>query len=905
MEIKIILIIFILFPLTFQESKIYSSINNDKNNTKVILKHLLENYEESEPIKGGLANLVIKMLSYAYNDIIENNYIDLENEDNTKCIYQGLIEQLDDGDLFDTCITGSGKSLNDFGNEFECDTSYQSKAHYFTIHFSLRNSSYLTSDEDTIFMDFLDQHYFYLGLCVPKQCKDAIKSLIKNEAFLEILHKKGSLSNFKVYFKDELNTTNKEKFYWLYKFTIHLYIFIIILKIFIGIVRIIVMNKGYAIFYAKKYKKKEKNLSIAPNLEEENIMKEKQNEVKKDNNSSSLSLNYNESNSATLLAYNEIINRSILSDEVNLYNPFSDKEKNYPLYLKLLKIMDFFDNVNILSLLSNKYYNSIQIKRFYLIRFVLMIMSIVYQLVYSQMDLPYRNFVKYDFYTSVGFIFIKLCINASTFWITLDAVIIGYKIMAFMKKEITLSKNGSLKFFSFFKFLLLVIPKFLVFFFAFVYLHIFSSKLTFHLCEKNKVYSSFLYYNDTIQQRTFSIRQTENNFRNILKNFVPFKLNYIDFFKTVEKQKDIKLTSCRNNSNSDNTNNDDCTNRYTDSFTFDATGYELPSPFLTNTELFVNVYLNEFYLTVLMLFISYFSYLLHNKIFDYIILIINIILYYLPLLDLNKHAEIKKGEILNYTLRYVLGQNYTEKYTHYFINFFYFGFLIGVMKFYYDEHLFYYNQKKRNFQKIKLPFEFCEKIIMGINKIKFIYKRLIMIFIIIILLLFSSSFFLIQAFGNKENNDYVLEKIIDENNNINYKIYYLFLYEKNLCGIFFFIFLMIFIVYPKKTNIIKLAERKGFIIIERISFCFYCSFSYLIYAQFCVFIITLQLSYMNLFLNTLGMFLIIVTFSLFNTAVFELPLRQLIKSFMNKNLEQKFTYYYENYRKRIQSKKEK
>ena len=49
---------------------------------------------------------------------------------------------------------------------------------------------------------------------------------------------------------------------------------------------------------------------------------------------------------------------------------------------------------------------------------------------------------------------------------------------------------------------------------------------------------------------------------------------------------------------------------------------------------------------------------------------------------------------------------------------------------------------------------------------------------------------------------------------------------------------------------------------------------------------------MNLFLNTLGMFLIIFTFTLFNTTLIELPLRQVIKSYMNKDLESKFEEYY-------------
>ena len=86
-----------------------------------------------------------------------------------------------------------------------------------------------------------------------------------------------------------------------------------------------------------------------------------------------------------------------------------------------------------------------------------------------------------------------------------------------------------------------------------------------------------------------------------------------------------------------------------------------------------------------------------------------------------------------------------------------------------------------------------------------------------------------------------------------------------------------YICLPKNTYIMKIAESTTFVIIERISFCFYTSFSYLIYAQFCVFIISIQMSYSNLFFNTVGMFFIIFIFSLMNTALLELPFRQLIK----------------------------
>ena len=203
------------------------------------------------------------------------------------------------------------------------------------------------------------------------------------------------------------------------------------------------------------------------------------------------------------------------------------------------------------------------------------------------------------------------------------------------------------------------------------------------------------------------------------------------------------------------------------------------------------------------------------------------------------------------------------------------------MKFYLDENLF--NQKKRKHEKedLKLGFEFCQKTIIFLNKIKLRYKRIFLLLSLLALVLISSSFYFIQL-SSSEDFKYEMTD----------SLYYLFIYEKNFCGIFFFTFLIMFILYPKNTNIIELSETNGFIILERISFVFFCSFKYLIYSQFCVFIIYIKISYMNLLLNTFGMFLIIFGFSVLTTTLIELPLRHLVKSFMNRNFEKKFEIYY-------------
>ena len=229
------------------------------------------------------------------------------------------------------------------------------------------------------------------------------------------------------------------------------------------------------------------------------------------------------------------------------------------------------------------------------------------------------------------------------------------------------------------------------------------------------------------------------------------------------------------------------------------------------------------------------------------------------------------------------------------------------MKFYHDENLLEHNKKNIDIQPIKMPFEFCKNIITTINKLKFMFKRTILIISCFILLLISLSFNIFQISVEREEKKAESEgkekkqSSSDLNFIITGSIKFLFLYEKNLCGFFFFIVLIMFIVYPKRANIIKLAERDGFILFERLSFSFYCSFCYLIYAQFAIFIIYLQISYMNLFLNTLGMLLITLIFSLFNTALFELPLRQLIKSFMNRNIEDRFERIYNNYKEKEDS----
>ena len=856
-----------------------SKYNEIKEQIVSKIRKLAQENEE-EPLLGSPISLIIEFVTYVTGFLDRYSYVDLKNENIEECLYEGIVENLNNKPLLETCIRGSGKSLNDFGNEFECESSFQSEAEYFTLHFYLENTSTLTSKEDAFYIDFVEQHFFYIGLCIPKKCRNAVKYLLNNTQTLDLLYGEGRLSNFTYKYKDDIqnNLTKGVVHYLLMAFT-----YLSLAKLIIGIGRIIAINKGYQSL-AKNKIEIGQLINDGKKSDDENKNEEKENNSRKESSLLKMTLNDQSNNFSEI--YNKKINGSFNSnDNLDLYNPFNDNIKKIPFYWRIIKMVDFFDNINILIQLSNKYYNSHNIKSLYLIRLVIMMMSIIYQLVYSQMELPYRGIIYDTFYKFPIFIFIKLCTNASTFWITLDALIIGYKVMTFIKKEVNLSKNDSLNFFNLLKILLLVIPKFVIFILSYICFHLYASELTLEICSRNNVYSSYLYYQDLIQSKTYTAKEGRS-IEGIKKFFIPFYINYLDFLQNITKKKNETV-----NFNSTTIIGNNLTYNYK-FYKFEKSDFEVPSPFLTNTSLFVNVYLNEFYLLIIMILIAYFSYILRKKIFDLVILIINIFLFFLPIFDLNKH-QIKEKQ--KYTLRYILGQNYTEKYTHYFINFFYFGFMIGVMKFYHDENKFR-KKSKDKIAPIHLPFELYRNIIAFVDKLKFYCKRIILW--LSILFLFILSFFSYYKMYSefKDDKDDKDDKdsyiIIDYEKKLFYKF---FLFEKNLNGIFFFIFLIIYITYPKNKNIIKLAETQGFIILERISFNFYCCFSYIIYAQFSIFIIYFQVSYLNIFLNTLGMFLIICSVSILNTTFFELPLRQLIKSLMNKDVEKKLENKFRNY----------
>ena len=859
----------------------FENMEKYPNTEKLIKMRNLLSQEETKDKGSKVPALLFELFDSVAFLVYKNNltYL-LNNEKVETCFFDGILENIKKKELVDIYIQGSGKSMSDFGNEFICDYKVRRNVSYMSLHFYIGTDYYLTDAEK-----FFEQNYFYIGLCLPRKCMDAVEYLIRDENVTKITHKVG-LSNYKLYVNEKVDIMF-DKLNAFYRWFIIVYAILNILKLLISIFRVTILNKGYEVFYSDKYGKLEEILDekMEPKLEEkieekleatrtqsfsginegnENLINDNNNindesDIKRLSTKDSGRSSVKNMDIATF--YNKVINENIISEEENLYNPFKSKEKKFPTYLKIIKLFDLFDNLYLLTSYSNRDYNSKNMTIFYLLRFLIMPMNVIHQIMYTQIYFPTKNYYNIEFYSSPLFVFIKFCINAPTFWITIDAILFGYKLMGYLKKEIKLSNGLDATYKSFLKFLLLIFPRFFGFIFAYLLLHLYSNRLSFELAKSSKVYSNYLYYNDTVQQMQYTLRNNEGP-SDFFKQFIPFRLNYIDFIENV--------TIFKTEDTEDNNRN----------FTSDVSGYEIPSPFLTNTELFVNVFFNEFYLVLLMLLITYISYRLKSYILDLIILIINVILYIFPAIPAFNPF---KGDIENqdYTLKYVLGQNYTEKYTHYFINFFYFGFIIGVMKFYLEQNYYETRKKKPLFSNIVLPFQFCKKVIIKINTLKLYIKRIILWSCVFFLFLIASSFTIIE--GRHFSFDKRIELV-----KIRGITKFLFFYEKNLSGIFYFVSLLMYISYPKSTFINKISNSGLFILTERISYCFFCAFSYVVSAQFCVFIMNMQVSFANIMFNTIGIFVITFGFSVITTAFIEFPVRRMTKAFMNKNLEKRF-----------------
>ena len=734
-----------------------------------------------------------------------------------------------------------GKNFNNMGDETECINTLRNTTF---IMMNLYNITSIRSTKSDLY-DFLEITNSSLGICIMDLCEETFyryaKIVVK---FLNVYARQNDtkdqvtfIVNSKKNFNYTHNVKNSDKLETSQMKMIIIYIFMVffVLKMIAGILRIIFIPKGYGKYLLEKMSKSKINIAINDVDEKSSFSKKRK------------------------------IKASITNEENQKeYNPLFDFTDKLPIYIKIFKAFDIWDDLYYLSSKRNKYFNDIGLDVINFNR-TIVIFFLVFSRTYSTfITLPTSEIINETFFKNWLNIFYRLSNNAFTCWIFLEGAHTTYKLLCFITTEMFIyyakdhknKQNFNLRLLVIYgKFLLLLLPKFIEFF-----------------C----VYYMF-YYN-------------AEDFSSLSSNKATFYHIMTYLFK-----KDIK---CKSFSTLFNFN-----------FTFNFQDYN------TCYE-FIFVYFNMFLSIILSMIFIYFFFLIKKPVFEIIIMLLNIGYFLASVTFIDDPRNQENGKLLEY---HIIGQTYTNKVFHSFIGCFHLGLIVGFLlfnldgtknrlnKLIYENYLNYFsgnnnnnNMSKNvkdnvlleeslsdntysdtdiltrlqsfsstisssNYQIPYYPLLYMNKIVKWFKKKSFSTKVILILLCLLFFILLSLSFILILAQAN--NFDITITRPIK----------YLFMYEKPIFILAFFFLNVVMITLPKKGVLRDMMNSRIVIFVSRIGFLLSCCVYAFTYFSFLVSNLKVKLFVPTIMVMSFGNFLFICIECFFIYSFIELPLAILIK----------------------------
>lgn len=271
---------------------------------------------------------------------------------------------------------------------------------------------------------------------------------------------------------------------------------------------------------------------------------------------------------------------------------------------------------------------------------------------------------------------------------------------------------------------------------------------------------------------------------------------------------------------------------------------------------YLNVYMNEFYCFIIVLFVFYISFKLRSKIYDDIILLI---------LFINcgvTYFEIESFSLEENTFLFVLGQNYTYRNIYLFINIYLMGIFVGLCYFYHNDML---SKSPLCSMEAELPFNFCFWIANNCDRMAYGYKCLCLAVFSALMLLLSFSC-TIKVYLNKSLTfkTQLFDRLLDN-------------YEKTIFAFVFCWLLLFLLIHPKDTSFKHMIHSNIFVPLSRITTVFYCTCKMIIYISITAFNFKINLSYYDFFFAAIGLFILNILVSMVITIIYEMPVRIIIK----------------------------
>ena len=705
-----------------------------------------------------------------------------------------------------------GKGFNDLGDEIECREALNNGT-YIIVDIK---TSYMTNKYEKRLIEFLNINHYTLGACITEECKEPFLNLIntlvnfQDKAMdydnLNITNGTNS-TNASILFEEKEDISDKNSTFII----ISLLTFYVIFKIIIGIIRLIYIPKGYEKYVSKIIRKNEERTSSTDSEEK-------------------------------LIKYSAKKVNSVEDLDSMIYDPKYDLSEKFPLYLRIFRFFDFFNDVMYLSTRINRYYNDKGLETLNFVRTIVLYFLVFCNTFTSLFKLPSRDILNQKFFTSKRVLIYRLSTHSITCWIFLEAAYNSYKFMQFIKAEmfehykkykINSNKNLPLRLLKIFgKFIFHFIPK--IFMFLFCY---------------------FFFYYDIIR----------------FKSWFKSKITY-EYITEKVIAKDIEC-------------NDKPFVIFYKFFTFKT---KLPSYVCYD---FTYVYFNILFCTLVFMFLLYIVLLIQNYLFEIILIIINIILF-IGLMyvvdDDNLYTKFEGTDENRYGYYHFRGQEYTNKFAYLSLGIYHLGFIIGILFFNY-ENLKKPNIKNKNNNNINIinyklsyyPLSFLNKCLIWIHKLNAIIKLLLIIFMIILMIPLSLLF---RTFSDKKDENYDEEED-NRDDNVLIKVFspglkFYFLFERHFFLILFFFINVILITYPKKGFYKKLINSGIITAISRTGFIITCLYYIIGNFSFCVFLIKIKFNLITFFIISTGNFIILFIFCFILNSVFDLPLRIGIKKLL-------------------------
>lgn len=490
------------------------------------------------------------------------------------------------------------------------------------------------------------------------------------------------------------------------------------------------------------------------------------------------------------------------------------KRKLYPKFYMLYRFSSISHGVNILTQKDlNPYYNESGLHFILFFRFL----SLLFKVLHMNLDFvahnPSREINNTTLFDRSIVVIIKLSSFSDVGIIITESILVSYKLMSFIRKYTKKNEEPSFKLFL--NFFLRIIPSMTTIFHLFVVFYLFSSSLI-----------NFLHFSVNGTQENIYNTKIRHIFNNIMdcngcvkdwKYLIPFYMQYANY-------------------NAHNGIDENCFQ-------------------------FMIVMVNLFYCYCICLLLTFISFKIKNKIFDITLSIIFLVNFLIPN-DVSCESFLDSHNFFNINL--LFGETCSLTKTHLFINYYFFGFLIGFILFYNNDITKENSLQNSNIYK---PFDYLKKL----NQCFF--KSPIWVHILIITITVLVQLALCFSFLTYTHNGIKYEDLAE----LNGFDKFIYLNEKTIYSLAFGFFVTHLYTYKEESKLKEFGNDIIIIMANRIGYGFYAIMEVIINTMYSTFDLNYNISGQNLLFSSYSIIFFMLITNLFLFLMYELPIKMLTK----------------------------